>query len=241
VIWYRHWLEMRVSVLAAVGTAIIGSLFYIRDLVAASGYGDLVSPVRRGDTTPPFGPLLSLTDSLSVEQINLISFHSLFSWYAILLMSVVLSGDGLRVVSRWTGLGLPSASQFTLSLPVSRRRLVTTRLVSFYAVSVLVLFAIAATNAIAFSLTPHAVPLEQLLLASAFATLLALFWSSLLVLITVIVGQGWGIGVVLLGMIVGSSAGLYGMTASAAHRLDPALILLFVVILAFVLAGQLRP
>ena len=237
-IWYRHWLEMRAAVLAAVATAIIGSLFYVQGLVAASGYGDLVAQIKRSGATPPFGPLASLTDSLSVGQINLISFHAEFSWYAILLMSYALSGDGLKVISRWTGQGLPSATQFTLSLPVSRRRVVMSRIASTYAVAALVLFAIAGTNAAAFSFTPHPGPLEQLLLASAFATLLVLFWSSMFMLLTVIVGQGWGTAVTFIAMLLGSSAGLYGMTASAARQLDTGLIFLFAVVLAFVLAGS---
>ena len=236
-IWYRHWLEMRATVLASVGTAIIGSLFFVRNLVAESGYGDLVAPIRRGDTTPPFGPLLSLTDSLSVSQINLISSHATFSWYVVLLLTYVLSGDGLRVISRWTGMGLPGATQFTLSLPVSRRRVVVTRIVTSYVVGALALLAIAATNAAAFSFTPHAVPLQQLLLVSAFGTLLVLFWSSFLVLLTVIVGQGWAFVVTCVAMLLGSSPGMYGMTASAARRLDPWLIVLFAVVLAFVVAG----
>lgn len=236
-IWYRHWLEMRAAALASVGTAVVGSLFYVRGLVAASGSSDLVSPIRRGDTTPPFGPLLSLTDSLSVEQINLISLHALFSWYSIILMSFVLSGDGLKVVSRSTLLTLPSATQFTLSLPVSRRRVVVTRIVASYGLGALTLFTIAVTNAVAFSFTSHAVPLEQLLLASAFGTLLVLFWSSMLVLLGVIIGQGWGAAVTLIAMLLSSSAGLYGMTASAARQLDTGLLILFAAVLVFVLAG----
>jgi hypothetical protein len=238
VIWYRHWLEMRATVLASVGTAIIGSLYFVRDLVAESGYGDLVSPIRKGDTTPPFGPLLGLMDSLNASQINLISSHAMFSWFVVLLLSYALSGDGLKVISRWTGTGLLSATQFTLSLPVSRRHVVVTRIVASYIVGALTLFAIAATNAAAFSFTPHAVPLRQLLLVSAFGTLLVLFWSSFLVLLTVIVGQGWAFAVTFIpAMILGSIPGIYGMTASASRQLDPALILLFIVILGFVLAG----
>ena len=231
-IWYRHWLEMRAAVMAAVGTAAIGSLFYVRDLIASDD-GNLVTRVDRG----LFAPLLSLTDSLGAAQINLIAFHEEFTWYAILMLSYVLSGDGLQVMSRWTGLGLPCATQFTLALPVSRRRVVITRIVASYAVGALALFVIAATIASRFAMTPHPVPLQQLLLASAFATLLVLFWSSMFVLLTVIVGQGWGTAVTTVAMLLSTPAGMYGMSASAARQLDLWLLVLFAVVLGFVLTG----
>ena len=63
-----------------------------------------------------------------------------------------------------------------------------------------------------------------------------LFRSSFLVLLTVIVGQGWAFAVTFIAMLLGSSPGMYGMTASAARQLDPALIVLFAVVLAFVVA-----
>ena len=74
----------------------------------------------------------------------------------------------------------------------------------------LALLTIAATNASAFSFTPHTVPLQQLLLVSAFGTVLVLFWSSFLVLLTAIVGQGWAFAVTFIAMRLGSSPGMYG-------------------------------
>lgn len=232
-IWYRHWLEMRGSVAAAVGTAVIGSLFYTRDMIVGSTDGSLTTRVDRG----LFAPLLSMSESLNASQINLIAFHEEFSWIAILLLSFMLAGDGLRVFDRWTGARLTSAALFTLSLPVSRRRLVITRIVSTYVIATVSLFLIAGTNATVFATTAHPVPLEQLLLASAFASLLVLFWSSVFVLVTVIIGAGWGMAVSMIAMLLSTPAGMYGMSVSAAWRLEIGLVVLLAVVLGFVLLG----
>jgi len=231
VIWYRHWLEMRAAVMASVLTAIIGSFLQVRGLLGESG----ATLAARADRSL----FSALTGSFDTPQINLIAFHEEFTWYAILLLSYILSGDGLKAISHWTGLGLPGATQFTLSLPVSRRRVVITRIISTYTVGAVALFAIAATNAAAFSTTPHAVPLVPLLRASAFASLLVLFWSSMFVMLTVILGKGWGTAMTAIAMIVSTPAGMYGMSASATGQLEVGLLLLFGVVLGFVLAGTI--
>ena len=230
-IWHRHWLELRATAFALIGTAVIASLFFIRDSDALSN----LEPDMRRELS--YGPLRSLTDSLGAAQINLIVFHEEFSWIAIVLLSLFLAGDGLKVSERWTGAQMPSAAQFTLSLPVSRRQVVMTRFASTYVVAALVLFIIAGTNAAVFATTSHPVPLEQLALASAFASLLVLFWSSLFVLVPVILGPRWGMAFTLVAMIVSTAAGMHGMSASAALSMDIGLVVLFAVALGFVLAG----
>ncbi len=233
-IWYRHWLELRATILALIGTAVLGSAYYIQDLTGGSG--GTISRVNDVDGSL-FRPLASLMGSLDAAQVNLVAFHAEFTWYAMLLLSWVLTGDGLRVFERWTNTRLASAAQFTLSLPISRRRIVITRIVSTYVVATLVLFVIAGTNAALFATTPYSVPLVQLLLASVFASLLVGFWSSMMLMLSGIVGPSWGSGVTLVAMLLSTPFGMYGMTASAAWRLEPALLVLLPVALGLVVGG----
>jgi hypothetical protein len=229
VIWYRHWLEMRRTVLmCVVGALVLSPIYYQRELR---------DPRPGIDFTGMFAPLEALTPFLDAAQIKAVARHTEISWVAILFLSFLLAGDGLRVIDRGSLARLPSATQFTLALPITRRRVVLSRIAATYATTVVILGMMMIANVLALMAAGQPVPLGPMLLVSGFASLLILFWSTVFVLVSAIVGAGWGMAVAGITMLLSVPAGLYGMTASAALQLELALLVLFAVIIGLVLAG----
>jgi hypothetical protein len=233
VLWYRHWLELRSNALTLIGAAaVLGPVYFRRELFEPR-------PFRAGFMSEPLLPLITSFDAL---QVSALQRHLEFMWFAILFVSMMIAGDGLRIFTNQfgrTGL-VTTPAQYSLSLPVSRRRIVMTRLAAGYALAALVLMVSLMANAAALLAFDRAVPIVPMLLATAFATVVILFWTCVIVTMLVIAGPGWGMSLSVIGMLFGSPVAVYGMSSAAARTLEWPLVVLFGVILAFTIYVSLE-
>ena len=166
-IWYRHWLELRSTAVMLFTAALVLAPLYLRNHLFSTR-----PPLR---PTLMFGPLQALSPPLDTAQINAVAGYEQFLWLAILLATYVLSGDAVRTFDRSSGLVVSTTAQYTLALPVSRRRVVTTRIAAGYLVAAIGLAVSAAATAMTFEVFDRTAPVVPMLLASGLASLVILF------------------------------------------------------------------
>ena len=226
-IWYRHWLELRsvaVGLIAAAG--VLGPFYFRRELLEPGAY--------RGNGYEA-NLLRPLIDSLEPLELTALGQHLEFLWLAILFGSMFLATDGLRTFTNQfgrTGL-VTTTAEYTLSLPVSRRRVVLTRIAAGYLLGAVALTLALTANVVALKVFDRAVPFVPMLIATGFATLVVLLWICVLISMIAIAGGGWGMFLTLICMVFGSPMAMWGMSAAAGGTLGWPLLLLFVVVLAF--------
>jgi ABC-type transport system involved in multi-copper enzyme maturation permease subunit len=120
-----------------------------------------------------------------------------------------------------------SSAQYTLALPVARRRIVMTRIAAGYLLAAIGLAVSVAATAVTFEVFDRTAPVVPILLASGFASFVILFWMCVLTAMNVVAGIGWGSALTLLAMLVSSPLAMRGMSWSASRTLDwPVLLLL---------------
>lgn len=112
-IWYRHWLEMRWGLLAVVAFVVVWA--YLDMLLR----GPVEDALLRGP----------------VEADDVMEWFALRVWSIGYMCAMLIGGCGLRGL--WH-LHAHSSTFFTLSLPVSRERIVLTRLAATLAAAVLI-------------------------------------------------------------------------------------------------------
>jgi hypothetical protein len=229
VIWYRHWLELRRPAAALLALALFGGFFYASSLAAEIAGVQARHELRRG-IARSFAPLLA---ELTPTQATVVAVHAQSTIYLILAAFLILAGNGLRVVQfqatgGWdSGATLPVRSAvYTLSLPLSRTRLIATRAAAGYAASVVFFAASLVVHRIAISWAGHDVPLLPMLMISIFATVVTLVWSAALGLLTWILGPTFGMFVTLIAALVGNFAvysfmGELSMRPSALWQVAP--------------------
>ena len=224
-IWYRHWLELRSTAVGLIAAAAVLGPFYLRR--------ELLDPGPYRGNGYEANLLRPLIDSLEPLQLTALERHLEFLWFAILFGSLFLAADGLRIFTNQfgrTGL-VTTTAQYTLSLPVSRHRVVLTRIAAGYLLGAVALTLALAANVVVLKLFDRGVPFVPMLLATGFATLVILFWICILISMLVIAGSGWGVALTLIGMLFGSPVAMWGMSAAAGGTLGWPLLLLFVVVL----------
>jgi hypothetical protein len=219
VIWYRHWLELRRTVLMLVTAAIV--------------LGPLNASNRLFDGQPPlspnsmFRPLQTLAPTFDMTQITAIAGYQQFLWLAILLATYVLSGDAFRTFERSSGSVVTTTAQYTLALPISRRRIAMTRIAAGWLIAAAGLAALLTATVVTFEVFDRTAPLVPMLLASGFASLVILFWMCVLTTMGVVAGWGWGSALTFIPMLVSTPFAMQGMSASASRTLEwPVLLLL---------------
>src|SRR6476659_5000795 len=114
----------RTVLMCVVGALVLSPIYYQRELR---------DPRPGIDFTGMLAPLQGLTAFFDAAQIKAVARHTEISWVAVLFLSFLLAGDGLRVIDRMSNVWIPSATQFTLALPVTRRRVVLSRIAATYA------------------------------------------------------------------------------------------------------------
>jgi hypothetical protein len=220
-IWYRHWLELRRPAAALLALALASGFFFARSLDREVG-GLYVGnePLRRG-IARSFGPLLA---ELTPTQTVAVAVHAQSTIYLILLAFLVLGGNGLRVVEFQPSIGsegdapLPVRSApYTLSLPLSRTRLIVTRAAAAYAAGVLFFAASLLVHRLAIAKAGHDVPLLPMLMVTLFATVIMLLWSTVLSLLTWMFGATIGLFVTLIAALI-ANVPVYGFMADVAVR-----------------------
>lgn len=210
-IWYRHWLELRTTALMLTSAAAALGPLYFRS--------ELFDPRPAFQPHPIFGPLQSLTSSLDVQQFTAVGRHVEFMWFAVLCGSLFLAGDGLRTFSNQfgrTGL-VTTTAQYTLSLPISRRRVVTTRLLAGYAIACIALTVSLLANTAALLMLDRSVPLVPMFLATGVGTTVILFWMCVNVVMMVSAGAVWGMSLTVIAMLLSSPLAFHAMSVAAAR------------------------
>jgi hypothetical protein len=101
-IWYRHWLELR-QLLVIVLVVGVSQAPYLIDILLRSAERDAISWRELG---------LALR----------------FHWVGLIFLAAVVGGASLRSAGQWLSAESDAAIYYTLTLPASRRRLLTTRL-----------------------------------------------------------------------------------------------------------------
>ena len=109
------------------------------------------------------------------------------------------------------------SNDFTLSLPISRHRIVITRIAAGYAIAAIALATSVAANGFVIAASDETVPIIPMLAASAFASLVILFWICVVTTLLTFAGANWGVVLTLFGMLFTSPLSMYGMSAAAAQ------------------------
>jgi hypothetical protein len=222
VIWYRHWLELRRPVALLIAFAIIAGYFFARSLNR-----EVSGLQARNDTLRPgiargFGPLLA---SLTPTQTVAVAVHAESTIFLVLLAFLVLGGNGLRIVemqsaSGWTGAPtLPArAATYTLSLPLSRPVLVVTRVGAAYAAGVIFFAVSCLIHRLVIVSAGYDVPLLPMIMISLFATVVTIFWSTVLSMLTWILGATFALFLTLIVALFSSMFVYRGMGDIAAGQ-----------------------
>ena len=200
---------------------------------------EFIAPGPGIDFTGMFNQLQGLTHSLDAAQIKALSSHIGFVWIATLFSVMVLAGDGLHAIDRFNSAGstsnLRSSALFTLSLPISRRAVAMTRLGAAYFAAVAILAGCTAANALVLLALHRTVPIGPMLFASAFASVIALFWMCATNILVIMLGAPWGAAFGAVAMLFSAIAAIPGMSAAAALQLQWAVL----VVIAVVVAGAM--
>jgi hypothetical protein len=151
-IWYRHWVELRDKSL------------WLAPLVLLSGTFPMFRASNFGHSDPQFQQFLGTPLAQSIGADNL------FVWAAFVnlilplgpTMAVWLAGTGILI------LGQPVSSIYTLTLPVSRSRLIWTRLLAGSALAILATALALTIGWAVLQVQGRGVPLAPFALAAAF-------------------------------------------------------------------------
>lgn len=173
-IWYRYWLEIRPRLLALAVVAV------------AMGYS---TPdwEKRGEfanqllINSPLGQAIGKDNIFTwLTFTNRISF---FAWVA----GICLMGNG--IFAAWQR-GHASAT-FTLTLPVSRQRLIGIYQIGNCVAAVVVTILAVASNGVALVLQDHELPIAPIGLSLAFGSLFVVAWMTILSGLTLVMHEVW--------------------------------------------------
>ena len=220
-LWYRYWLEFRFRLLVVAAYAI---------------WTGIITPAWAKLSPAAARELLgtSLPQSIGLESLNawiaLAGQMSFFAWG----VALCLMGNGLRTAF----LPRHPSISYTLTLPVSRSRLISTHQALNCASA---LIAAALTLAVRFAamwLRGDRIPFIPLAVSIAFATLFVITWNASLSALSMVMHELWTILVALLIFVVSDRWIWVTVTAFPAHGEFPwvsvaALFVITVLALAF--------
>lgn len=181
-IWYRHWLELRVPIAIASLGAIVSAWKYDRALA------DGLRLLEQGGSPFIFRQLDMLLPTMGPEWVLVWGMHAAYSFTLAMFVPFVLAGAGLAEPAASYGLGdtrqiAARSAGFTLSLPVSKFHVISTRLASA-SVAIVIVFAVylGAHVGVLFA-SGLAVPFVAMAAVSLAAAVLAVAWTALASLI----------------------------------------------------------
>jgi hypothetical protein len=177
-IWYRHWLELRVPVLVASLGAVVSAWRYAGAIV------DGLSRLEAGTAPVVFRSFEALVPAMGPDGVLVWGTHAAYSFTLAMLVPFVMAGTAIGGPFFISGRFAPSwrEAPFTLSLPVSRFRLIWTRL-AVAGLATLLVFAIYlfAHAAVLFSIG-QVVPWGPMVAVSFAAATLSMAWTALVTL-----------------------------------------------------------
>ncbi len=174
-IWYRHWLELRVPLLVASLGVVVSAWRY------AGAIADGLSLLAAGESPAIFRSLETLVPVMGLEGVLVWSTHAAYSFTLAMLVPFLLAGAGVNGQHFFGGSLTPSwrTALFTLSMPVSRFRVIWTRLAAA-GVGILFVFAIyLGVHAAILVALGQGVPWGPLIAVSFAAALLSMAWTAL--------------------------------------------------------------
>lgn len=174
-LWYRYWLELRPRLL----------------MVAAFALWTGISMPAWAKLSPAAKELLGapLGQSIGLESLNAWSAFAgqmaFFAW----VVAVCLTGNGLRTPY----MPRHASINYTLTLPVSRSRLISTYQASNCAAAFIAAALALAAQCATLWLRGEDVPIIPLAMSIAFATLFVIAWIALLSALSMVMHEGWAV------------------------------------------------
>lgn len=183
-IWYRHWLELRVGMLIA--CAPVGYVLWkFQDALARN-----LEQLAAGGVPATLRTFGAFVPAMGSEAVLIWGSHAFNSLWLAMLLPWMFAGSGLGASMSNITLASPSAP-FTLSLPLSRRRLLWTRLAAGAAVASVVFVVHLAIQVGILALSGHAVPFWWMALASLIAAALSAISITVLSVFLLLIVYDW--------------------------------------------------
>lgn len=175
--WYRYWLELRPRLLVV-------AAFALWTGISTPDWAKLSPAAAKELLGTP------LAQSIGLESLNAWSAFAgqmaFFAW----VVSVCLTGNGLGTAY----MPRHASISYTLTLPVSRDRLISTNLVSNCAAALIAAALTLAARCATLLLRGEDVPFIPLAMSIAFATLFIIAWIALLSALSMVMHhEGWAI------------------------------------------------
>lgn len=165
-IWYRHWLELRTGLLVMAGLSLLMALTATTTGPRGLEFGQTLTETRLGQT---------IGDQVLIWA----EFAGRIPFFILYAATLALAGAGFDTLLRPSG----PAVAYTLTLPVSRTRLICTRLAAAVAATVLAGVLLSAAGAAVLLARGHGIPLvpvaQSLALGFALAAALLAVWGAL--------------------------------------------------------------
>jgi hypothetical protein len=165
-LWHRHWMELRGGLTVAASVAAL--LCFVFPALVGIGIED---HEWHGRTSPWLRAAVDRRDALGLETFAAWGAHVATAALASIVLGLFLSGTGLRTNSLTPG--HPSLA-YTLTLPVSRGRLIVTRFAASAAAAVAIFGSMLAINAAVLWAAGWPVPLGDMARTTALATTVVL-------------------------------------------------------------------
>lgn len=187
-IWYRHWLEIRLRVWIGIAVALLFGLFY--PIALHGEFTWFAQSGRIGDM--PMG-WVRMSDFVGVLKPNVLIPWGIHTWFATLaawLAQTPLLGDGIHAQSSG---GLSSGgtlTSLTLAFPLSRHKMVWTRLVAGFGGVAAILMTALLVESVVLLVTGRPVPWQAMLTSSLLAALATLPGQAFLSLMLLIGNMG---------------------------------------------------
>jgi hypothetical protein len=216
-LWYRHWLELRFPALILLLVVVFSVYSFDREL------SQLTARLESTGRLPAAGArwFRPLAETLPPREVITLIAHADSLVMLVWATAFLLSGNGFGVPfgsgsrSRGTASG---AIQYTLSLPVTRTTLVLTRVAAGGAGALLLLALASAGNAAV--LSSRGLPLlpGPMVAIAGVGLLASLFWIAAAAMLVMILGQGWGFGASVVGIMFSIALFVPAMGSAAAQE-----------------------
>jgi hypothetical protein len=174
--WYRYWLELRPRLLMV-------AVFALWTGISMPEWAKLSPAAAKELLGTP------LAQSIGLESLNAWSAFAgqmaFFAW----VVGVCLTGNGVGTAF----MRRHASVSYTLTLPVSRSRLISTHQASNCAAAFLAAVLALAAQCATLWLRGEDVPIIPLAMSIAFATLFVIAWIALLSALSMVMHEGWAI------------------------------------------------
>lgn len=185
-IWYRHWLELRRVVVILCALAVVAALGYGLAVAGAAGYF-----ARSGRLTNEIARYEALREMVPAPDLVPWAVHTLVVGFFALFATMLFQGTGIDAVDANTTAfsGRHPSVYFTASLPLSRERLVGSRLAAAVGGVAIVLFVSLLAHLLALLLIGQPIPFIAMTKTSLMGVVLALALIAVGAYVSLVVSQ----------------------------------------------------